>query len=75
MIRVRLHLDALLCRAVPSLARYTIDAQLVSGAVYPMTSVALRSARNTAVLCLMFRAEAEALLEPGNAPTYRPRRL
>lgn len=75
--RIRLVVaDSLLCRAMPSLARYTIDAHLESGNVYHMDSVSLRSARNAAVLALSFRAHAEDVLDdPDAVPQYRVRAL
>lgn len=74
-----LRVDGVLCLAMPSLARYTIDAHFpVSGAVFHMDSVNLRSARNAAVLALSFRAEAEEKLSMTpheDLPQYRVRSL
>lgn len=68
--------DGVLCRAMPSLARYTIDAHLESGSVFHMDSVKLRSARNAAVLALSFRAHAEDMLDdPLAVPQYRVRKI
>lgn len=65
---------------MPSLARYTIDAHFpISGRVFHMDSVRLRSARNAAVLTLHFRAEAEEKMPdwvpPEDLPQYRVRAL
>lgn len=72
--------DGVLCVALPSLARYTIDAHFpISGKVYHMDEVNLRSARNAAVLALSLRAEAEetapAWLPHEDLPQYRVRAL